>query len=165
MRGTLQDADEPRRSLSWEKRDRSNREREADFRPAGFATYDQPYEKREFRGEREEEEKKEIGKTSKMYMGRRKRQAEKRGCPCSLRFFVVHNGKRGKRKTRDITLYDNDIESRELYCKSSRTRLAVHRRTRLFQSAINEDIGCRIIISPLTRFSGKLFLAQFDFRA
>jgi len=94
-------------------------------------------------------------------MGRRKRQAEKRGCPCSLRFFVVHNGKRGKRKTRDITLDDNGIESRELYYKSSRTRLAIYQLTRLFQSAINENTGC--IICPLTRFSGKLFLAQFDF--
>lgn len=61
VRGTLQDADGPRQSLFREKEGRSNREREADFRPAGFATYDQPF-KREFRGERKEGEKK-IGKT------------------------------------------------------------------------------------------------------
>lgn len=66
------------REKEREGRDRSDRGRGADFRPAGFATYGHPYERRAFRGEKEEKKKRYIGETD---VGRGRDQAEMRGWP------------------------------------------------------------------------------------
>lgn len=98
---TRTSADGSRRTLflGGVERDRSDHEgRGADFRPAGFATYDQPVWGA-FRGKREKKEKE--AKTDVTWTeeeaGRNARVTES-----SPRFFVVHNRerKRGKRKTR-----------------------------------------------------------------